>query len=217
LAAYRETHSKLQKEGSDHNHVRNSSSKDFQVARPAGVDGVGVQAVLMITPIAMLCYIIFGKATGTLNTFDLTDYLAFVSLLILAFTTFWAFYYTRLAKRVSDPQRRPSRESITKVLWVGLWAVSLGIFVSLLALFIEIVRLLILFMKAPQGGIPVFQTQPDSRTGWVSAIDAVSLLADVCTLAGEFLLLALTLWLLFRITQFAADDEHSTTVAETEP
>jgi hypothetical protein len=31
-------------------------------------------------------------------------------------------------------------------------------------------------------------------------MDAVGLLAEVCTLAGEFLLLGLTLWLLFKIT-----------------
>jgi hypothetical protein len=81
-------------------------------------------------------------------------------------------------------------------------------------LFIEVVRLLILFLQAPQGGIPVFQTQPDSRGGWVSAIDAVGLLAEVCTLMGEFLLLGLTLWLLFRITQSSKDYDESMTREE---
>jgi hypothetical protein len=179
-----------------------------------GWTGVFVQGVLMIMPLFMLGYIIIGKATGTRDTLDFTDYLAFFGLLILAFTTFWSFYYTRLAKRIREPGRRPTRDSIARVLWVGLWASCLVILVSLLTLFIEVVRLVILFLKAPQGGVPVIQTQPESRTAWVSAFDAVSLLAEVCTLAGEFLLLGLTLWLLFRITQFTEFPEHDESMAQ---
>ena len=170
-----------------------------------GWAGVCVQAVLMVIPISLMGYAAFGRATGLRASFGFTDYLAVLGLLILAFTTFWSFYYTRVSRRLRDPKKRPSRQAIVKILWVGLWSCVLGIVVSLLALVVEISRLVILFLKAPQGGIPVFQTQPDSRIGWVSAIDAVALLADVCTLAGEFLLLALTLWLLFKITQWSPD------------
>jgi hypothetical protein len=170
-----------------------------------GWAGLVIQAVLMILPLFMICYVLFGKATGTGNTFDFTEYLAFLGLAILAFTAFWSFYYTRLAKRIADPDRRPARDSILRVLWIGLWASCFGIVVSLLTLVIEVVRLLILFLKAPQGGVPVIRAQPESRSDWVSAIDAVSLLAEVCTLAAEFFLLALTLWLLFRLTKLTGD------------
>jgi hypothetical protein len=173
-----------------------------------GWTGLVIQAVLMILPLFMICYVLFGKATGTRNTLDFTEYLAFLGLAILGFTTFWSFYYTRLAKRIADPTRRPTRDSIVHVLWVGLWASCVGIIVSLLTLVIEVVRLLILFLKAPQGGVPVIQAQPESRSDWVSAIDAVSLLAEVCTLAAEFFLLALTLWLLFRIMKLTEGFEE---------
>lgn len=173
-----------------------------------GWTGVSVQVVLMLVPIVITAYAFFGLTNGMRDRFGFTEYLAVCGLLILAFTTFWSFYYTRLSNRIRDPERRPTRDSIVKILWVGLWAGTAGIVVSLVALIVEVVRLLILLLKAPQGGIPVFRTEPDSRTGWISAIDAVSLLADVCTLAGEFLLLGLTLWLLFKITQFAADYDH---------
>jgi hypothetical protein len=175
-----------------------------------GWTGLVVQAVLMILPLFMIFYVLFGKATGTRNTLDFTEYLAFLGLVILAFTTFWSFYYTRLAKRIADPARRPTRDSIVRVLWIGLWASCIGIVVSLLTLVIEVVRLLILFLKAPQGGVPVTQAQPESRSDWVSAIDAVSLLAEVCTLAAEFFLLALTLWLLFRLTKLTGDFDEPT-------
>jgi hypothetical protein len=194
-----------------------SNSSAEKIARTfarLGWTGVCVQGVLMILPLFMLCYVIFGKATGARERLDFTVYFAFLGLLILGFTTFWSFYYTRLAKRIRDPVQRPPRDSIIKILWVGLGAGCCGIVISLLLLFIEVVRLLILFLQAPQGGIPVFQTQPDSRGGWVSAIDAVGLLAEVCTLMGEFLLLGLTLWLLFRITQSSKDYDESMTREE---
>jgi hypothetical protein len=182
-----------------------------------GWAGVYIQLALMVPPVFMLGYVLFGKATGTRETLDFTEYLAFISLAILAFTTFWSYRYTRLAKRMNDPDRRPPRDSVVKTLWVGLWASGLGIAVSMLSLFIEVIRLLMLFLQAPQGGVPVFQTQPDNRTAWVSAIDAVSLLAELCTLAGELAILGLTLWLMFKFTQFASDyDEPAEPVAEAE-
>ena len=165
-----------------------------------GWTGLCLQGVLIILPLLMLGYVIFGKVAGVREPLDFTEYLAFVGLLILAFTTFWSFYYTRVARRIEDPARRPTWDSISKILWIGLWASCLGIVVSLLSLFIEVTRLLILFLKAPQAGVPVMRTELETPTEWVSALDAVGLLAEVCTLAGEFLLLGLTLWLLFKIT-----------------
>jgi Protein of unknown function (DUF3611) len=165
-----------------------------------GWTGLCLQGVLIILPLLMLGYVIFGKVAGVREPLDFTEYLAFVGLLILAFTTFWSFYYTRVARRIEDPARRPTWDSIRKILWIGLWASCLGIVVSLLSLFIEITRLLILFLKAPQAGVPVMRTELETPNEWVSALDAVGLLAEVCTLAGEFLLLGLTLWLLFKIT-----------------
>jgi hypothetical protein len=162
--------------------------------------GLCLQGVLIILPLLMLGYVIFGKVAGVREPLDFTEYLAFVGLLILAFTTFWSFYYTRVARRIEDPARRPTWDWISKILWIGLWASCLGIVGSLLSLFIEVTRLLILFLKAPQAGVPVMRTELETPTEWVSALDAVGLLAEVCTLAGEFLLLGLTLWLLFKIT-----------------
>jgi hypothetical protein len=159
-------------------------------------------------PIFMLCYVVFRKATGARASFDFTDYLAFFGIAILVFTTLWSYGYTRLARRISDPARRPSRGAITRNLWIGLWASIFGIVISMLLLFIEVIRLLILFLQAPQGGVPVFQTQPNDRTAWVSALDAVSLLAELCTLAGELLVLGISLWLLFRVVQLGGGYEE---------
>lgn len=163
--------------------------------------GFWIQLVLGLLPLAMLLYVLFGTATGSRGGFDVTDYLALVGLLILAFTAFWLYRYTRLAKRIADPDRCPSWAAVARTLWIGLLASAAGIFVSVLMLVVEVVRLLILFLHAPQAGVPVIRTETDNRTAWVSAIDVVSLMADLCTLVGELLVMGITLWLLFRITR----------------
>ncbi len=163
--------------------------------------GFWIQLVVGLLPLAMLLYITLNKVSGGALMFDFTDYLALAGLGILAFTACWSYGYTRLAKRIADPDRCPSWAAVARTLWIGLWAGVTGIFMSVLLLVVEVVRLLILFLHAPQAGVPVIRTETDNRTAWVSAIDVVSLLADLCTLIGELVVIGITLWLLFRITR----------------
>ena len=122
-------------------------------------------------------------------------------LAILAFTTLWSLRYVKLGTQINDETRRPTTSKMQNVLWIGLWASCAGIAISLALMFYEVIRLLILFLKAPQGGVPVMQTQIEDRATWVSAMDVVSLLAELCTLAGELVVLGFTLWLLFRVAR----------------
>ncbi len=166
--------------------------------RKFGWLGVWVQIVLGILPLVMLCYILLGKATGAETRFGFIDYVALASLVILAFTTFWSYLYTRMGRRIADPGQRPEWTEVTKMLRIGIWASCAGIAISMLLLIVEFLRLLFLFLKTPQAGVPAIQFQAD-RTAWVSAVDMVSLLAEICTLAGELMVVALALHLLFAV------------------
>src|SRR5690606_28654524 len=95
--------------------------------------------------------------------------------------------------------KAPSWSRVVRTLWIGIWAGCIGIVVSVALMLIEVVRLLILFMKAPQGGVPVIRTEAANRTDWVSAMDVVSLLAELCTLIGELVVAGLAVWLLFNV------------------
>jgi len=181
--------------------------------RRLGWIGVWVQALLAVIPLLMFAYVVLARAAGTRVAMTLADYLALLGLAVLAFTTYLSYRYTRLAAQIADPARRPSDTALTRVLWVGLWASCLGLTLSLMMLIGEVARLLLLVLSTPQAGVPVIQTQTESRTAWVAAIDVVRLLADVCTLAGEMLILGFTLWLLFRLTALARGDQGATTPA----
>lgn len=167
--------------------------------------GFWLQVALAVLPILLLIYVIFRASPSTSGRgVDLREYVAFGSLLVLLFSTVWCYRYTRLAERMRVPERRPPASAILRMVWIGVVATCLGAFVSALLLLAAVGRLLFVFMLAPQGGVPVFQTSPDSRATWVSAIDMVDLMAMVFTLTAELTVLALSLWLLFRALRWVA-------------
>ncbi len=168
--------------------------------RRLGWTGVVVQLALAVVPLATLGYFLFGRATGIRTQPSITDILAIGGLLILLFTMFWSYRYASMGRRMTDPARRPSYKKVNRVLWVGLWAGVMGIVVSMLLLIVGAGRLLYLFMKAPQGGVPVIQTDAANRSYWVSSMDIVSLLAELCMLAGELVIVGFTLWLMYRLS-----------------
>jgi hypothetical protein len=183
--------------------------------RRLGWTGVIVQLLLAVVPLATLGYFLFGKATGVRTVLSITDILAIGGLLILLFTTFWSFRYASLGRRMVEPGCRPPFKKVTRVLWVGLWAGVMGIVASMLLLIVGAARLLYLFMKAPQGGVPVIQTSAANRSYWVSSMDIVSLLAEICMLAGELILVGFTLWLLYRLSLAASlYNDSSATLAD---
>src|SRR5262249_27289701 len=57
----------------------------------------------------------------------LVEYLTLADLLVLAFTTAWSYRYTRLAQKLTDPERRPPHFVVQRVAWIGVAAGVAGI------------------------------------------------------------------------------------------
>jgi hypothetical protein len=150
-------------------------------------------------PIIVMAYYLTFSGSGMVSRsgFPFVEYLTLANLLILLFTLFWSYRYTRLARQILDPEHRPSEESVQDTIWVGVIAGGAGILFSMVVLLLEAGSMLFAFLKAPQGGIGVIQTEP-GRAVFVSAVDMVSLMALILILFAELLVLVLSLWLLFR-------------------
>jgi hypothetical protein len=127
---------------------------------------------------------------------------------VLAFTTIWFLRYTRLARRMADPERRPSIRALQRAAWIGAAGSAIGIVFSALVMMFEVVQLLLYFLRAPQAGIPVIQTTSSGTASWVSAGDMVSLLGLIVTMLIEIVVLMLSLWLLFRSTAEVEDEGY---------
>jgi hypothetical protein len=89
------------------------------------------QIVIGAIPLTLTVYgLVFGRSTGpgTRGGLVLIEYLTVASLVILAFTTMWSYQYTRLARRIADPERRPPQSKAERSAWIEVTASALGIF-----------------------------------------------------------------------------------------
>jgi uncharacterized protein YjeT (DUF2065 family) len=169
--------------------------------------GFWLQIAFGAIPLILAIYaVIFTRnaGPGTRGGLLLIEFLTFAGLLVLVFTTVWSYGYTRLAKKMADPARRPSDARLRRAAWTGVTASALGIVFSMLVMLVEVAQLLIYFLRAPQAGVPVIQTTGGGEATWVSAADMMSLMALVLTVFGEFAVLGLSLWLVYRTVTASA-------------
>ncbi len=176
-----------------------------------GCAGFWLQVVFGSIPvIVMAYYFAFSRTpTSARDGFPFVEYLALINLLILAVTTIWSYRYTRLAKRMMDPERRPSESRVRKFVWTGVVTSTIGLFFSMIVILIEAANLLFYFLKAPQGGMPVIQTSGAEAIHWVSSVDMVSLMALILTQFAELIVLVFGLWLLFRTSLGSPEFPHA--------
>jgi ABC-type xylose transport system permease subunit len=173
--------------------------------------GFWMQVVLIILPVILLVYILFISSPDSAQSkgIDLSNYLSYGSLLVMLFTIFWFYLYTRLAKRIPDPELRPPESTVMRTLWTGLGASCLGILFSMILMINAVLRILFILLATPQTGVPISATGGDPAKT-LSAIDAVSLTSLLFTLTAELIVLAFSRWLLFRVTRPSAEITDAT-------
>ena len=177
-----------------------------------GWAGFWLQVVFGSLPIIMMVYYFtFSRsATGFRNGLAFVEYLTLANLVLLAFTIFWSYRYTRLAKQIKDPAKPPTQASIIGTVWTGVVVGAIGMIFSMTVIFIEVANLLFYFLKAPQAGMPVIQTSGAEGMYLVSSVDMVSLMSLVLILFAEVIVLVFSLSLLFRSSQGSAEYPQST-------
>ena len=177
-----------------------------------GWTGFWAQIAIGSIPVTLAIYsFLFSGSTGagTRSGLALVEYLTIAGLFLMAFTTFWFYRYTRLAKQIADPQLRPPESVVRKAAWTGVAASTLGIVLSILVMLFEVMQLLFYFLRAPQVGIPTVQTTGSGSASWISAADIVSLLTLILTLFVEVAVLTFSLWLLFRTMIASVEYPHA--------
>lgn len=176
-----------------------------------GWTGFWMQLALLLIPIVLLLYVIFIGSPESVQRkgIDLSNYLSFGSLVIMLFTTFWFYRYTRLAKKMVQPDTCPSRSSVMRTLWIGLGASSLGIFFSMILMMRAVFRLLFIVLATPQTGVP-FAAPGGDPSNILTAFDVVSLTSLLLILTAELIVLAFSLWILFRATRPSSANRDAT-------
>ena len=176
--------------------------------------GFWIQVAMLAIPLLLLIYVLFFRSPESAHRIgiDLSNYLSYGSLLVMVFTTFWFFRYTRVGKRIADPELRPPRASVERTLWVGVWASGLGIAFSMVLLFSAAGRILFILLANPQTGIMIAPGPGRDPVQSISAIDAISLTSLLVILTAELIVLGFSVWLLFRTTKASAAGEAAEAV-----
>jgi len=175
-----------------------------------GWAGFWLQVVFGSLPIlVLLYYLVFSKRVSDASGgFGFMEYLTIINLVLLIFTTYWSFRYTRIGREIRSQQPGPSESHLIGTVWTGVMATTVSMLFSMIAIIIEAANLLFYFLKAPQAGIPVIQTGTEA-TYFVTSVDMISLMALVLFLFAELIVLVFSLWLLFRTTMGVADAPNS--------
>lgn len=158
------------------------------------------QIFVAVVPVIVIT-IVFSSIYGVqapIRSAGILGMISLVSFLSLLATTFWCWRYRKLGRAMADGSAMPTQKSLERTLWVGLTLSSTGIVLSMTVLLAEMTYLLIRFLEAPQGGVPVIQTV-QGGTSWISAVDILGMMTVVLTLAAEIVVLVGGLWLLSRV------------------
>lgn len=158
-----------------------------------GRTGFWVQFVLLIAVVLLgiWTFSVTGARAGAANV------LAFLGLALPLFTTFWCWRYAQIGRAMAasgTPPAAPARAA-----WIGVWAGTAGVVVSVLSLFGAAFALVLVMLANPQVGIQISPATAGASAYTVSAVDALSILSLLLMLTAELLVVAISLRLVFLV------------------
>lgn len=164
-----------------------------------GRTGFWVQFVFLIA-VAILgiwTFSIVGSRAG------LGNILAFLGLVLPVFTTWWCWRYAQIGRAMAATGSDVSPNKQARTAWIGVWAGTFGVVVTVMSLFGAATTLLVVMLANPQVGIQISPATGGATAYTVSAVDAVSIMSLLLTLTAELLVVAISLRLVFLIASTA--------------
>ncbi len=161
-----------------------------------------VQLVLgVVSAIIVLLFAIFSQRPNSANNNPGTGFgvfLAVCGILILCGGIYLAYRYTIIGQQLQSPnsKNRPRKTETLEVLRLGLWINLVGMLVTLLGSQ-AIVGTLVARSISPQAAT----TQLFDPTRIISGLDMLVVQANINTVSAHFAGLAVSIWLLNRITR----------------
>src|SRR5215831_18651640 len=86
-----------------------------------GWAGFWLQVLFGSIPIiGMTYYLIFARSAAARSGLPFVEYLTIINIVLLLVTTLWSYRYTRFARRMMDPDKRPSESDVLGTVWTGV-------------------------------------------------------------------------------------------------
>jgi hypothetical protein len=163
--------------------------------------GFWVQLILGFMPIMVLIFALVFRNLPNSDTSGnslLFIILSYACLLALLFTLYWCFRYTRLSKKLDQPDKRPAKAEVIRCLWIGLVANVVGMAFAVIVGMGQVGTLLFkMLFSSPS----VALYNPRAT---IVPFDIIAMQAMINTIAAELIGVIISLWLLQRVYQVSS-------------
>lgn len=170
--------------------------------RWVGWSALTAQLVLGAMPIFILVFALLFHRNPPQTYFSLALTLAYACLVILLFSLYWCYRYTRLAIQLGDPSSRPPKARVIQQLWAGLLVNLVGISCAVIVGISQTGNLLVRLLSLPPGS-RVLTQNPDAMVlspySLVNPMNIMALQADFFCIAAATVGVIAALWLLNRV------------------
>lgn len=171
--------------------------------RITGWIGFWIQLVLVI--ICSLILLFAAASGGSNDRLNSTNpgtgpglFFTLCGILVLCFSIYWSFRYTRIAKRLRSPEpgQRPSKANAVQVVRIGLIVNLAGMLLTLLGTEAIVGGLLAKSLTQPQG-VATF----NDPTRLIQSLDIFVVQASINVVAAQFVGIATSLWLFQQVNR----------------
>ncbi|MBD2182242.1 DUF3611 family protein [Aerosakkonema funiforme] len=154
----------------------------------------------VVSSVVLLLFGVFSRSPGGSAGNPGTGFgifFALCGLAILGGSIYWTFRYTRIARQLESPyaDTRPRKSDTIQLLRMGLMVNLAGMLSTLLGAYAIVGTLAARSISQPQTGILT------DTTRLISSLDMFAVQANINTIAGHFVGIVATLWLLNRINR----------------
>lgn len=163
--------------------------------RRLGWVGLVLQAFLGFMPLLVVITRIFtSQRTGG---FGWGLWLAMACLIVLLFSIYWCFRYTRLSARLMQPDRRPPKSAVKRALKLGLLS-NLAILVlsTLIALW-QVSAMTLRLLAVPQGATVIAPNAVVPSAALITPSNMITIYAMISTIAAGLVGLIVALILIY--------------------
>ncbi|MFM7427148.1 MAG: DUF3611 family protein [Elainella sp.] len=179
-----------------------------QIARSLrwlGWIGLWLQALFGFIPLLVLVANVLARPMQQTGGFSFGLWLAIICLVMLCFSIYWCFRYTRLANRLQERDTRPAKAQVVRELKLGL-VINLAIMIiSVLIALLRVGGLTFRMLTLPQGATVITPNQMGTTLGvpgtLIAPSNMIAIQAMLNTIAAGLVGLIVALLLLYQIGQ----------------
>lgn len=168
--------------------------------------GLWLQTLLGFIPLlVVVTTVLFGSGQQRGSRFSLGLWLAIAALVILLFSIYWCFRYTRLANQLERSDQRPAKAAIQRTLKIGLLTNLGSMTAAVLVALLRVGELTFKMLTLPQGATVIAPNQSGSMVAQgavITASNMIAIQAMISAIAASLVGILVALLLIYQVSRY---------------